>query len=345
MPAADTVITAVGARTAGGFNALQVVLSLRAGQISPFQTHIIDQYGEAVAVCRLRSIGDNVQGLKRFVALGAPALAEAAAMLPVPPRPLPLVLALPEPARPGVDRRLQRELLTELSAASGVPLDMTRSELIMTGRAGGVEAFRRAMQQIASGAEDVLVGGIDSYFDPDVLEALDQERRLHSMTTENGFIPAEGAAFVVLSARRSCRGRFRYGRLHSAVTAPEPRPFGSDEPCLGDAITQVVRQASSAVGTRARRIGWAMTDVANERHRVEEWGYAFARCHQAFTADAFHEQPLLNLGDVGAASAALLLCTAAVRWQTGCAAGDCVLIATHSDGASRGALVASQEGA
>lgn len=83
-----------------------------------------------------------------------------------------------------------------------------------------------------------------------------------------------------------------------------------------------------------------MTDVANERHRVDEWSYGITRSHRAFRPDAEHEQPLLNTGDVGAASAAMLLSVAATQWQTGCAYGDCVLIGTHSDGPMRGAMVA-----
>ena len=67
------------------------------------------------------------------------------------------------------------------------------------------------------------------------------------------------------------------------------------------------------------------------------------RSRLVFDADVVHEQPLLKTGDLGAASAAMLLVMASVRWQTGCAAGDSVLVATHSDGPERGVVIAAAD--
>jgi 3-oxoacyl-[acyl-carrier-protein] synthase-1 len=86
-----------------------------------------------------------------------------------------------------------------------------------------------------------------------------------------------------------------------------------------------------------------MTDVVNERHRVDEWSYAMARAHEAFDREVVHDQPLLKTGDLGAASAAVLLAIAVTRWESRCAIGDCVLLGLHSDGHERGALLASDE--
>jgi 3-oxoacyl-[acyl-carrier-protein] synthase I len=121
----------------------------------------------------------------------------------------------------------------------------------------------------------------------------------------------------------------------------EPRPFGSEEPCHALGMTMAIKRACSAFGQSARRIPWVLTDVANERHRVDEWYRAQQRQFQAFSDDLRHDQPLLKTGDVGAASAPLLLVMAAVSWKIGSARGDCALIAAHSDGPERGALCAS----
>lgn len=145
---------------------------------------------------------------------------------------------------------------------------------------------------------------------------------------------------MLLVRPREASALYGYGELLSAVTHLEPNPYGSEEPCIGLGITAAVRDAVAVVGATSRRIGWALTDVANERHRVDEWSYGMTRSHQALHPNAEHEQPLLNTGDIGAASAAMLLSIASVQWQTGCAHGDCVLIGTHSDGPMRGAMVA-----
>jgi 3-oxoacyl-[acyl-carrier-protein] synthase-1 len=150
----------------------------------------------------------------------------------------------------------------------------------------------------------------------------------------------------VLLVPPGCARSFeRYGRVLAVATEEEPRPYGSDAPCFALGMTQAIKRALAAVSAEKRPIPWMLTDVANERHRVDEWAFASARNHRGFTPSAVHDQPLLATGDVGAASAAMLLAIAVVRWQTGCAPGDTALIATHSDGPERGVVVARQEGA
>lgn len=325
-------------------------MSARAQKFVPRESHLVDKRGETIATARLMTIGDDIIGIDRFVALGGPALTQAAFPWLAARRdqgllqPIPAVISLPSEARPGLDPRLRRHLLDALEARSRVPLDRARSRLIFRCRGGGVSAFEHAMGELlAEGCEAVAVGGIDSYFDPDVLEHLDAELRLHSSETENGFVPGEGGAFVVLAPRGRARGLTRYGRVLAAVTQDEPRPFGSDEPCLAYGMTLALKNALAAVSAETRPIPWILTDVANERHRVDEWTTAATRAHRGFTADVLHEQPLLKTGDVGAASAAMLLVMAAIRWQTRCAPGDTALIAAHSDGPERGVLVVRDE--
>ncbi|AGP36435.1 beta-ketoacyl synthase N-terminal-like domain-containing protein [Sorangium cellulosum] len=351
LPTADAVLVGVGARAPCGLTALQIAMSVRALKMDPRPCHMVDKNGESIATARLPSIGDDVIGLDRFLALGGAALAQATypfrsvqeqrrAGLPA----LPVFLSLPHEARPGFDPRLKHHLLPALAARAQVPFDLDRSRVVLHGRGGSVMAFELALDELRRGDRAaVVVGGVDSYFDPDVLDWLDQALRLHSLDTENGFIPGEGAAFVTLARRGRTDGLYRYGQVLSAASEHEPHPFGSDEPCLATGITRAVRRAVSPVGQRQRRIPWAITDVVEERHRVDEWAAAFARNHFAFTAEAVHDQPLLQTGDLGAASAAMMVAIAAARWQTGCAAGDCALVATHSDGPERGAMLIAKD--
>jgi 3-oxoacyl-[acyl-carrier-protein] synthase-1 len=59
--------------------------------------------------------------------------------------------------------------------------------------------------------------------------------------------------------------------------------------------------------------------------------------------DLQHDAPLMFTGDLGAASAPLLVVLACVGWKTGCAPADLALIASHSDGAERGAILLVEE--
>jgi 3-oxoacyl-[acyl-carrier-protein] synthase-1 len=254
-----------------------------------------------------------------------------------------MVLALPEARRAGTDPRLRTELVERIAAMSSIAIDGARSELLFEGRAAGAKAFEHALARIAAGEDEaVVVGGVDSYFDPDLLEHLDRELRLHGDATENGFIPGEGAAFLLLS-RSAPYGLPSLAHVEAAATAPEPHPYGAEIPCRGDGITKAMRDATASVSSAAP-VGWLLTDVVNERHRIDELTYAHARNHDRFVHTAEHEQPLLKAGDLGAASAPMLVTIAAVRWTTGCAPHPRALVATHSEGALRGAVLVSGHG-
>jgi 3-oxoacyl-[acyl-carrier-protein] synthase-1 len=240
-----------------------------------------------------------------------------------------------------LDARGER-LLAGLAERSGVPIDFARSRIVAQGRAGGVAALEQAVHRLTRGEDEaILVGGVDSWFDADRLEALDAGRRLHGPGTENGFIPGEGAAFVLLVTRRKAGTDRRWGSLVAASTELEPRPFGSTEPCHALGISVALNRAMApAAGTK---VGWTLTDVLGERHRAEEWLFASGRIQSALTADVVQDTPLEVSGDVGAASALLLVVVACLGWQTGYAPARLALIAAHSDGLERGAALLAEE--
>ena len=351
LPKSDAVVVGVGARTHTGMTALQAVMAIRANKMVPRESHIVDAAGNPVGTCRLPSIADNVQGFDRFVALAVPALVQGThswlafeRRRTQQPKPLAAIVALPSGFRPGFDPRLRKDLFAVVSEQSGVALDPKRSTLVTKCRGGGVEAFDLAIAKLRSGAEEaVIVGGIDSWFDPDVLEYLEAERRLHGPDCENGFLPGEGAAFLLLTTRSRSSQLHRWGQVLSASTELEPRPYGSEEPCHALGMTMAIKRAAEPTGLKSRRIPWQLTDVHNERHRVDEWQMARLRMFEAFRDDVVHDQPLLRAGDLGAASAAFLAVYACVSWYAESAPGDCALVAAHSDGAERGAMVLAQE--
>ena len=94
----------------------------------------------------------------------------------------------------------------------------------------------------------------------------------------------------------------------------EVNPFWTPVSNTGSAgSVDVMQKAVEHVrksGVKARRIPWVMNDVVNERHRVDEWSYVMARAFEAFSPDVICEQPLLKTGDLGAASAPVMLAIA-----------------------------------
>jgi 3-oxoacyl-[acyl-carrier-protein] synthase I len=344
---ADTVVLGLGARIATGLDALTTTMSVRARKSFVRESRFVDRAGEPIGLATVSSIGDDIEGRDRFVALGATALAESVrawaatrAARGQPPHPLPLLLGAPSEVDP-LDPRGAR-LLASLAERSGVALDLSRSKVLSQGRAAGAFAIEQAVARLARNEDEaILVGGIDSYFDADRLMALDHARRLHGPEAENGFIPGEGAAFVLLGSRRRMGTDPSHGCIVGVGLEREPRPFGSSEPCHALGITIAGKRATAPLG--ATKLGWALTDVVGERHRVDEWLFASGRMQASFTADFQHDTPLMITGDLGAASVPLLVVLACMGWRTGCAPADLALIAAHSDEAERGAVLLAAE--
>lgn len=333
-------VAAVGVRIATGLDALGAVTSVRARKSFVRESRFVDGAGEAIGLATVASIGEEVIGRDRFVALGAPALREAAAGLAAMGLGnVALYLAGPSEVDP-LDARGTR-LLTALSEHA--PIDVAKSKVFAHGRAAGAVAIEQAVGRIARGEDEaILVGGIDSYFDPDRLEELDKARRLHGPATENGFVPGEGAAFLLLASRR--RATTRLANVIGVGLEREPRPYGSPDPCHALGITLACKRALAQ--TRPGSLSWALTDVVGERHRVEEWLFAEGRIQQQCAPDLRIDTPLLLTGDLGAASVPFLAVLAVMGWKIGAGVGTNALIAGHSDGPDRGAvLLAAEAGA
>jgi 3-oxoacyl-[acyl-carrier-protein] synthase-1 len=342
LPRSDVVLLGAGACTHTGVTALQATMTLRADCCLPRESYFVDRDGEAIALCRAEWIGDDLLGEERLIGLAAPALREAATQAArAVGRPLPLLLALPADTEPRSLRLRGDALLAALAARAEVPIDLTRSATLARGRAAGALAANLARSRVQSGeVEAIVVGGVDSYFDADLLEALDEGRRLHTPSCENGFLPGEGAGFVVLARRGRGAPLRPLAQLLSGAAENEPRPYGASEPCHALGMTQAARRV---LGGLTERVPWVLSDVVNERHRMHEWTCVAARLHRAFVEGFRHDQPLLTTGDLGAATATTLMAVAATLWTARAAAGDCALLLAHSDGPERGALLLAQE--
>ena len=283
---------------------------------------------------RARYLPDDLHGYDRLVALAVPALIEAAKVLTgssfAPP--YPLFLALPEAGRPDDDPRFGPEIIAELARRSAVPIDVERSLVIRSGHAGGGLALELAVLRIAEGGrpQAYLVGGVDSYYQKDVLAWLDEECRLHSGTAGNGIIPSEGAAFAVLAASTGEAGARRaIAKITAAVSAREDT-VGTTSPNLATAMTRAVRDVATVAG--GRPIRWVLSDVNGEQHRISEFSKVEIRSKDLFQEGFLHEALAEELGDVGAASGAMLLAWACAHSLAGSAPAPRVLLALHAEG-------------
>ncbi len=342
-------IVATGARTPLGFQAAPSAAAIRAG-ISAIKDHpfMIDRTGEPMPGAIDSFLDPALFGPDRFIALAETALKETCAPLALSMRPLlklPLYLGLPE-IRPGFTVKDAQMIQSRLANVEGLPLDISDLKVFTKGHAAGLLALAAANEQIQKGViEACLVGGVESYFQPDTMEWLNENRQLAGADARSAFVPGEGAGFCLVMGTKACK---RWGlpvlaRVVSIGVENETKLIKTSDICLGEGMTAAVRNAVKPLSLPEERINHITCDINGERYRGEEWGFVCLRLSQYFDDPTAYLSPADRWGDMGAASGPLfvmLACQAAVR---GYAKGPRVLLWTSSEGGLRTAAVLAFE--
>jgi 3-oxoacyl-[acyl-carrier-protein] synthase-1 len=335
-------ILAVGARSPLGLDARAIALALRAQKLAPRRLVFRDDagsgppadglpvsYGTARAAC----VPDAITGFDRLVALGAPALRECAKTAgDALPGPCSVHLAVPD-ARPAPDDRFGKPLLLALAERSGVDVDLRSSTAVAGGHAGFAIALERALAESRTSRGPVFAGAVDSFHDQATLKWLRAEHRLHGSGTTDGFIPSEGAAFALVSA--DGRGP-KLATVEALEVGADESSLEAEDPAIAVAMTATVGRALDAAG----EVKWFLVDVNGERHRIKEWSFTTIRHRPRIDLErARVERPYQESGDAGAATGALYVAFACMAWDTGAVTDPKVLVALHSDGPGRAAIV------
>src|SRR5205807_3523251 len=140
-------------------------------------------------------------------ALGLPSRARRMLRLATPPlralassiadAPVALYLGLPEltsDAAPWID-----QLSEYLAARAGLALDQAASRTFPLGRASVLVAIESALSAMTTDpSQAILVGGVDTFLDLRLLATLGAEGRVHGPRVMDGFVPGEGAAFLLI---------------------------------------------------------------------------------------------------------------------------------------------------
>lgn len=319
----------VGARGPLGLSSVQVATMVRARRLEPRDVALEDRRGRAIGVALTGGLGEHVTGYERLLGLAAPALAEACDGAFPRAGGIPLFVCLPEAGRADDDPRFEGEFVQALGDRSGVALDLGRSRTFRFGHAGFATALAAAKALLDGGASAVLVGGVDSYYHAGVLRALDAAYRLHAMGSEDGFIPSEGAAFLLLA--RETQGTGRRGAILASEAGDEVTMRDESLPNLADAMTELVQRTLPLLGDRARVI----TDENGESHRQSEWEKVSLR----LLGSSERLTWVWDTGDVGAATGPLFAAMVLELRRLGALDEARILLALHSDGGARGAVV------
>lgn len=268
----------------------------------------------------------------RLLSLAAFALADLAPQLPN--TPLPLFLAGPEPYYEHV--ALNQQFLKHLAKAAGITLDIDNSRCISLGRAGAIEAIATAFKFFsATEAHYALVGGIDSFYDLRTLGILEQSRRLSGNGNFDGFVPGEGASFLLLvspNAPATVRAESLLA-LHPPATVIEPGHLRGTAPYTAEALATAFGQAMAATSAP---INTLYSSENGEMHYTKELSVATQRQRHHLATDRKIYRPADCFGDLGAAFApvAIGLATLDITAESNSA----TLVYGSSDGGFRSAL-------
>ncbi len=196
-----------------------------------------------------------------------------------------------------------------------VPVNKARSQLVCSGSDGGLLALARAVETVQSGAASaVLVGGVDSYIEIELLHWLEAQDRLITLQQPNGFIPGEGAGFVLVCSQGAADRRKLpvFATIIGQGRGNEPRPWWGKDPTLGEGLTQAFQAAFKSPAFPTGQIQVTYSDLNGEAWRAEEWSYAYVRTGKRHGSPLDHRHPASSWGDVGAATGPLLVGLAAL---------------------------------
>ncbi|WP_188151032.1 hypothetical protein [Teredinibacter waterburyi] len=275
---------------------------------------------------------------KRLIQLSSVALADITPWLPS-KTPITLLLAGPEsiPARP---TPISSDIIKSIGLQSGISFNSKSSCFLPLGRSGVLYAIELAFEFLATNVDTyILVGGVDSYANTGLLAHLDSEDRIAAVDVNNGFVPGEAASFLLLS--KQPHKSFLPVSLHRPGLSDESgHMYNNDVPCLGDGLATAVRDAHSY--SDGSLIDVIYSSMNGENEFAKEYGAMLIRNSRAFSEQLTHIHPADCYGDIGAASAAVLLSLSARSLSLNKNGASQQMVYCSSDMATRAAICLSR---
>ncbi len=342
MPTTSIQIVNCGSQSPIGTWTSMSAANVRAGlaRISAYP-HYEDTQWSQVSVAMAEYLDPAIPNLSRFLKLGLEALKET--LSPLKQREnrvdtIPLLIGLPE-KREGLSVELESKLVKELGAITNDYGTVFRIEFFRGGHAAGMEALRGAIRKLENGeTEFCIAGGIESYLDELSLNWLEQQGLLKCSDNKWGMTPGEAAGFCLLTLPQTAQkqGLHSYGELLGVSVAEEET--GNGDVCLGRGLTQAIKEVVSTL-PKDETIQQVYCDLNGQRHRADEYGYAFQKVHRYLDDPKGVIAPANQWGDLGAASVPLLIGLITESGRKGYAKGPNNLVFAMSPGGKRGAAL------
>ncbi len=229
-----------------------------------------------------------------------------------------------------------------LAKAAGTALDVPSCRVVPSGRAAALLALELAIGALEQDpSRPVVVGGIDTHLDLRLLASLDAEGRILGPGVSDGFIPGEGASFLVLAHPSAATGDGMPVTIAAAASAQDPGHRSGSAPARGEGLAAAIELLRSRLPDPGLAVGTIFAGLNGESFDAKQWGVARVRHADFFSPDAVESHPADCFADAGAATGALLLALGACALARGQRRGP-ALIWAASDGETRSCALLSR---
>jgi 3-oxoacyl-[acyl-carrier-protein] synthase-1 len=214
--------------------------------------------------------------------------------------------------------------------------------VVATGRAAALMAIEAGIKALEQGlAQTVIVGGVDSFLDLKLLAELDAEGRILGPRVKDGFIPGEGAAFLVLKPQaQAAAGAGPPILALAAASMPDPGHRYGTQPAKGEGLAKTIELLRACLASPPPPVNMTFAGFNGENFDAKLWGVARLRHTDFFTPTMSMQHPASSIGDTGAASGAIMSSLAATALARGDRTGP-ALVWAASDRESRACALIS----
>lgn len=341
MTSLGLAVHASGMVTGVGLSALSSCAAIRSG-IDGFRATRFRFDGEWMRGSEPPLPG-RPRGRPRWLMMARMAVTECLEQLGSPAWPdIPVLLCLPQPTRVGLFPACDESILEDLRRSiSLAPDDQAAKHVFRAGRVGVVDATVCAAELIQAGHPACIVAGIDSCLAAGLLSSLHDRGRLLTARSQDGLLPGEACAAVLLT-----RPGRADGRLHVLGVGRgfEHAHVDSGLPLRAEGLSQAIRSAFASSGVTYAEIDYRLADVSGEQYGFREAALALSRTMRTLKSEFDIWLPAESVGEVGAAVGPLLLGVAFMASRKGYAPGPGVLCHLGNDDGARAAIVLRGEG-
>jgi 3-oxoacyl-[acyl-carrier-protein] synthase-1 len=352
----------LGMVTSVGRTAPAACAAIRAGISRPHEVSgftVLDEIGSPVPLTAhpIRDFAEGFHGFGKWVRLAEGALFDLRLRGALAERAerswwerLALIAAVPDPESrflsrdPIDDDRLSRAFLAPVLDLLDLPVAPSSCRFVRKSEVGFLAALGLADEEIGSGrAQRALVVAVDSLIEPLCLSNLSARNRLKTADQPVGLSPGEAGVAALLEGLDAPPSgeadRPRPAIVRSVAVGREPRFDEERNTSQGGELSASIRTVLTKGAAVPFRGDW-ITSLNGELGQASELGSALHRLTPAtIDPEVRLLHPCSEIGDAGAAGAAVAFGLAIHGFWRGAARGDATLLTSRTDEGEVGAAV------